>query len=274
MLHERRASSPRGLRGRPSSGRCARAASPSPRPRADRSDTSAGRSRSGRTCRSVRAMADRAPQHGSRASSVTHPALGSGTGVTSDRSSSGVQDARRIERAFQRARHVGRPGRRAPDIDLLPSARGVARSTTTCPTGVARPQPLDGGSDARVASPSSRSSPAPDRDAACERRRPTPADCRRRARAPRPPASFAGSQLTSNHRAAVRPRRVEPARPTASLFRRQSPRSGAPSSSACAAPQPAPPSPRDSTRTAPAAIHRPAVEHAARRTRLARAGCR
>ena len=71
------------LSSRGPSGRCGRAASPSPRPTARRSDRSAGRSRSARTCRSARAR--RVCASNARAAS-RGPACGAAAGATRSRS--------------------------------------------------------------------------------------------------------------------------------------------------------------------------------------------
>ena len=107
VADERRRSCRRGLRGRTSSGRSARAASPSPRPTARRSDTSADRSRSARTCRSARARAD-----GGRRTRGSRPVRPIGSQRTSPRARACRADrAARLTRGDQRHGSAAGPTR-------------------------------------------------------------------------------------------------------------------------------------------------------------------
>ena len=93
-----------GPRRRPASGRCGRAASPSPDRAAGSSDRSAGRSRSGRTCPSAARAARAWRTRG------VHQAAGS---------ASGIQDVVRIEPRLDGAHQRPAAGQLAPHVDAV-----------------------------------------------------------------------------------------------------------------------------------------------------------
>ena len=148
----RTTSSRRALRGRPSSGRCARAASPSPRPTAGTSGH-VGRQKPQWTHLSI-----------SAGDGVIGPLKAAPVGSDSDHVKSGPRPAFRIPAGsnllLERARNLDRAGRRPPDVDLLLQLADprAARRRARPPRWRAV---ADRGRMRAASSPSSRSSPAP-----------------------------------------------------------------------------------------------------------------
>ena len=105
-------------------------------------DTTAGRSRSARTCRSARVDGgSMRVEYGRRRNSRRLPAH---RGLASQRSPAGVQDAVRIERALQRREQRLAVAVRSPDVDLLLELARSAQHARRCRRRRRRAQPLDG----------------------------------------------------------------------------------------------------------------------------------